>query len=132
MMNKIIPKDKMGILDYIAVVLLIAGGLNWGFALIGLNLVDMLLDGFANIVYIAVGLSAIFSIYRFTRLTKKMKPLDYVAVGLLIAGGLNWLLVPFGINLVMMLGVWIGRIVYALVLASALYSIWRFIQIARK
>ena len=58
---------KKSVLDWIALVLLIIGGLNWG--LVGLfkyDLVESLL-GFMpiiqNIVYVLVGLSALYMIY---------------------------------------------------------------------
>jgi uncharacterized protein len=60
------------ILDWIALVLVIIGGLNWGLVGIGglmgtpWNLVDMLFGSIpilANIVYILVGLAAIYIIY---------------------------------------------------------------------
>jgi len=57
---------KMGTLDWIALVLVIIGGLNWG--LVGLfnwNLVEAILgmNVITNIVYILVGLSALWMIY---------------------------------------------------------------------
>lgn len=57
---------KMGTLDWIALVLVIIGGLNWG--LVGLfnwNLVEAILgvNVVANIVYVLVGLSALWMIY---------------------------------------------------------------------
>lgn len=54
---------RMNALDWIAYVLLIVGGLNWGLVGVNdINLVSMLLgDGMlANIVYILVGLSALY------------------------------------------------------------------------
>jgi len=56
----------MGTLDWIALVLVIIGGLNWG--LVGLfnwNLVEAILgmNVITNIVYILVGLSALWMIY---------------------------------------------------------------------
>ncbi len=55
-------------LDWIAIVLVIIGGLNWG--LVGINrgwdLVNLILGGIpwlASIVYILVGLSAAYLIY---------------------------------------------------------------------
>ena len=53
--------------------------------------------------------------------------LDYIALILLIAGGLNWLLVAFGFNLVTALFSWapvIVTIVYVLVGLAALYTIY--------
>ena len=57
----------------------------------------------------------------------KMKKLDWVAIILLIVGGLNWGLVgAFGFDLVefLTMGVsWLARTIYGLVGLSALYSI---------
>jgi hypothetical protein len=58
---------KMNKLDYVAITLLIIGGLNWGLVALGYNLVTTLfgIDGlFTKIVYGAVGVSAFYSIYR--------------------------------------------------------------------
>ena len=51
----------MKTLHYLAYTLLWLGGLNWG--LVGLfnyNLVQMLLPGLANLIYILVGLSTVY------------------------------------------------------------------------
>ena len=54
-------------LDWIALVLVIIGGLNWG--LVGLFKLDLVqtilgsINWLANLVYILVGLSAIYMIY---------------------------------------------------------------------
>ena len=60
-------KGKMNALDWAAMVLLIVGGLNWG--LVGLFNVDLVAALFgtqsalSRIVYVLVGLSALYSIY---------------------------------------------------------------------
>lgn len=60
-------KTKMNALDWIAMVLLIVGGLNWG--LIGMFNYDLVASLFgtqtpvSRIVYVLVGLSALYSIY---------------------------------------------------------------------
>lgn len=58
-------------LDYIALVLLVIGGLNWLLFAFGFNLVSFLFDSWApvisTIVYIVVGLSAIYTIYFMTK-----------------------------------------------------------------
>lgn len=133
-MSKLIPKDKMGVLDILSVILLLVGGLNWGFAVFGFNPVQMIAGiMLSKIIFFLVGISAVFSIYRFLTITKKMEILDYVAVMLLIAGGLNWGLVAIGFNLVeLIVGVMIAKIVYALVFASAIYSIYAFIKLGMK
>ncbi len=53
-------------LDWIALILLIIGGLNWGLAGFGYNVVEMVLGAgtmLTNIVYWLVGLSALYTIY---------------------------------------------------------------------
>ncbi len=60
------------VLDWIALVILIIGGLNWG--LVGLFSFDLVAAIFgtmsvlSRIVYILVGLSALYAIYLLTRL----------------------------------------------------------------
>lgn len=58
-------------LDWITLVLVIIGGLNWGLVgAFGFNLVNMLFGSIAileKIVYILVGLSAIYVIYYITK-----------------------------------------------------------------
>ncbi len=60
-------KSKMNALDWVAMVLLIVGGLNWG--LVGLFNYDLVAalfgtqSAFSRIVYVLVGLSALYSIY---------------------------------------------------------------------
>ena len=60
-------KADKSVLDWVALVLLIIGGLNWGLVgLFGLDLVDLLLGSvplLQNIVYVLVGLSALYLIY---------------------------------------------------------------------
>jgi len=61
--------DK-NLLDWIALVLVIIGGLNWGLYAFGFNLVDLILGSIpilAQIVYILVGLSALYMIYYATK-----------------------------------------------------------------
>ena len=56
---------KKNILDWIALVLVIIGGLNWGLAIWDINLVSALfgMGIVAKIVYGLVGLSALYMIY---------------------------------------------------------------------
>jgi len=57
---------KNSVLDWIALVLLIIGGINWGLAVFNVNLVDMLFGAWPiveQIVYALVGLSALYTIY---------------------------------------------------------------------
>ncbi len=66
---------KLSILDWIALILLIVGGLNWG--LVGLFSFDLVAAIFgpmsiiSRIVYILVGLSAIYLIFFVAKLKKK-------------------------------------------------------------
>ncbi len=43
-------------------ILLIIGGLNWGLSALGLNVIDYLGDILSRIVYILVGLSAVYEL----------------------------------------------------------------------
>ncbi len=65
--------DRLNTLDWIALVLVIVGGLNWGLVgFFGIDLVQMLFAGvpaLANLVYILVGLSALYMIYYAARPT---------------------------------------------------------------
>jgi len=58
---------KMSVIDWIATILVIIGGLNWGLVGIGgWDLVSIILGSIpilAQIVYILVGLSALYMIY---------------------------------------------------------------------
>ncbi|WP_151637616.1 DUF378 domain-containing protein [Noviherbaspirillum aerium] len=60
--------------------------------------------------------------------SKRMKPIEWIPMLLLIVGGINWGLVGlFDIDLVAMIfgpGSGISRVVYALVGLSALYSLY--------
>lgn len=52
------------LIDKIAIILLIIGGLNWGLAIWNINLVAMLsISWLITIVYALVGLSALWEIY---------------------------------------------------------------------
>ena len=58
-------------IDWIAIVLLIAGGINWG--LIGLfnyNLVETLLGNLSKWIYILVGAAGVYSIFSLSRINK--------------------------------------------------------------
>lgn len=61
---------KMNILDWIAVIALIIGGLNWGLSsdiIFNFNFVEWLFGRafFTNFVYLVVGISALYSAIRF-------------------------------------------------------------------
>lgn len=65
---------KMNALDWIAIVLVIVGGLNWGLVgLLNFDLVATILGAMSTlsrIVYVLVGLSAIYMIYSAYKLNK--------------------------------------------------------------
>ena len=71
--NVTIMASNMKVLDWIAIILLIVGGLNWG--LVGafdFNLVTFLFGSIAwlvKTVYILVGLSGVYSIYSLYKLS---------------------------------------------------------------
>lgn len=64
----------MSAVDWVAMVLLIIGGLNWG--LVGLFAFDLVaalfgeMSALSRIVYILVGLSAIYSIYTASKMSR--------------------------------------------------------------
>lgn len=59
--------NRINSLDLVALILIIIGGINWGLiGLFGLNLVEALFGAgtlLTRIVYILVGLSALYSLY---------------------------------------------------------------------
>jgi uncharacterized membrane protein YuzA (DUF378 family) len=63
---------KLNVVDWVAMVLVIVGGLNWG--LVGafeFNLVDTLfgeMSMLSRVVYVLVGLSAVYLVYTATKL----------------------------------------------------------------
>ena len=65
--------QKLTTLDVVALVLTVVGGLNWG--LVGLgdwNLVEMVLGmTIARVVYVVVGLSAVYVLWLWTKLERK-------------------------------------------------------------
>ncbi len=67
--------QKMSGLDWVAVILVIVGGLNWG--LVGLfdfNLVDTIFgvgSVVARVVYVLVGLSALWMIFTSSKMSSK-------------------------------------------------------------
>ena len=65
---------KMNALDWIAFILVVVGGLNWGLVALGFNLVDFLFGAWpvvANVVYGLVGLSAVYMIISAAKMKKK-------------------------------------------------------------
>lgn len=67
--------NALNIVDWIALILLIVGGINWG--LVGAFNFDLVAAIFGNgttlsrIVYILVGLAALYTIFLVTRVTKR-------------------------------------------------------------
>jgi hypothetical protein len=63
--------EKKSVLDWIALVLVIVGGVNWGlFGLVQWDLVDLILGSIpvlARIVYVLVGIAALYMIYMLTK-----------------------------------------------------------------
>ena len=54
---------KMKALDIVALVLLVVGGLNWGFVAFGINLVEVIFGSMpwlVSTVYVLVALSAVY------------------------------------------------------------------------
>lgn len=64
---------KLSVIDIIALILLIIGGLNWGLAIFNINLVPLIfrLDIVIKVVYALVGLSALYILISIGRLGKK-------------------------------------------------------------
>ncbi len=64
---------KLNVVDLIALILLIIGGLNWGLAIFNVNLVPLIfrVGILINIVYALVGLSAIYILVSIGKLGKK-------------------------------------------------------------
>lgn len=73
-MSKMHHRSRMSAIDWIAMALLIIGGINWG--LVGLFDVNLVASLFgeqsliSRIVYLAVGLSAIYSLYLSSKMAK--------------------------------------------------------------
>jgi len=66
---------KLNILDWIAVILVVVGGLNWG--LVGILKFDLVatifgdMSSISRVVYALVGVAAIYTIYLATQINKK-------------------------------------------------------------
>lgn len=64
--------NKFSVLDWIAFILVIVGGLNWGLVgLFGFDLVVTIFGSISTIVYVLVGLSAIYLAVLSPKLGKK-------------------------------------------------------------
>lgn len=70
-----LKESRMSVMDWIAMALLIIGGLNWGLVgLFGIDLVASLLgemSAASRVVYVAVGLSALYSIYTSSKMARR-------------------------------------------------------------
>jgi len=65
---------KLNLLDVVALILVIIGGLNWGLTAFGFNLVEMIFGSMSwlvSLIYILVGLSAIYLAIIFPKLERK-------------------------------------------------------------
>jgi uncharacterized membrane protein YuzA (DUF378 family) len=68
------PAHRMNAIDWISMALLIVGGLNWG--LVGLFNFDLVatlfgeMSALSRVVYVVVGLSALYSIYVSTKMSR--------------------------------------------------------------
>lgn len=73
--NAVITAKRMTAADWIPMLLLAIGGINWG--LVGLFNFDLVatlfgeMSGLSRIIYIAVGLSALYSLYLSSRMSRK-------------------------------------------------------------
>lgn len=66
--------SKLTVLDTVALVLVIVGGLNWGLTAVGYNVVDMIFGSWmwlVQLIYILVGLSAIYVAWLWMKLERK-------------------------------------------------------------
>jgi len=67
--------NKLSALDWIALILIIVGGLNWGLVgAFGFNLVAAIfgdMSALARIIYVLVGLAAIYTLFIVGKLQKK-------------------------------------------------------------
>lgn len=66
--------QKLTTVDIIALILVIVGGLNWGLVALNFNLVDAIfgsMQWLVTIIYLLVGLSAIYLAFVTTKLERK-------------------------------------------------------------
>jgi uncharacterized protein len=115
---------KLNVIDWVAIVLVIIGALNWLLVAFSFNLVNAIFGAPPSlgsvIVYILVGLSALWLIYLGVRLYSsrvRLNALDWIALVVVIVSALNWLLVAFGIDIG-------GNNVPASLLSSIVYVIF--------
>lgn len=69
------PASRMSALDWVAMALMIVGGLNWG--MVGLYNIDLVATLFgtqtpvSRVIYTAVGIAALYSLYTAVKLASK-------------------------------------------------------------
>lgn len=63
--------NKLSVLDWIAIVLVVVGALNWGLSVWSINIVTTLFGGIATWIYALVGLAGLYMIWLTMSLTKK-------------------------------------------------------------
>ena len=72
--SKVAGAKRMGAMDWIAMLLLIVGGVNWG--LVGMFNFDLVatlfgeMSALSRIVYVVVGLSALYAIYTSSKMSR--------------------------------------------------------------
>lgn len=67
--------SKLNWLDWVALVLVIVGGLNWGLVALNWNLVDAIFgvdSTLSTVVYALVGVAALYTIYTVSKVAKKV------------------------------------------------------------
>jgi uncharacterized protein len=64
----------MKFINWLAYILVVVGGLNWGLTAVGFNLVEKILGtgSVTKVVYILVGLAALWALYTIRPVEKKM------------------------------------------------------------
>ena len=73
--GNLLSKSKLNALDWVAMALLIIGGLNWG--VVGLLNVDVVAAVFgtqsplSRVIYVVVGLAALYSIYTSSKMAAR-------------------------------------------------------------
>ncbi len=63
--------NKLTVIDWVAFVLLVVGGLNWGLTALGSNIVEPLGASIAQIVYLLVGVAAIYVAVMMTKYSRR-------------------------------------------------------------
>ena len=68
--------SKLNWLDWVALILIIIGGINWGLFAFGINLVSMIFGAgtLAKIVYVVIGLSGLYAIYTVSKRPGSSEP----------------------------------------------------------